>query len=134
MSAVLTEAQAKALQAVMERHAPEGYDPASDDMTLPFAMKLAEQDEKIVRLEAEKDTLIETARRALKPPGYVRIDMTAGDAEALSLSMSDLLCWHRGYAAGTGDGGDNSPLGVEAARDINIRIKQALNKVENNRG
>ena len=40
----------KELEATMERHAPAGYDPAADDMTVPFAIKLAEQDETIARL------------------------------------------------------------------------------------
>ena len=48
----MTPEQAKELEATMERHAPAGYDPASDDMTIPFAVKLAEQDEKIERLRA----------------------------------------------------------------------------------
>lgn len=40
----------KHLEATMERNAPKGYDPASDDMTIPFAMKLAEQDKKIAAM------------------------------------------------------------------------------------
>lgn len=39
------------IEQVMERYAPTGYDPASDDMTIPFAIKLAEQSERIANLE-----------------------------------------------------------------------------------
>lgn len=34
----------------LHKHAPDGYDPASDDMTVKFAIDLAEQDAEIARL------------------------------------------------------------------------------------
>jgi hypothetical protein len=35
------------LERAMEKYAPAGYDPASDDLTIPFAMELVEKDRKI---------------------------------------------------------------------------------------
>jgi len=49
------------LQATMERHAPKGYDPAGDDMTIPFAIKLAEQDTEIAKLRAALRPFAEAA-------------------------------------------------------------------------
>lgn len=43
------------LHATVERYAPSGYDPASDDMTVPFAAKLAEQDVRIAEMKAAAD-------------------------------------------------------------------------------
>jgi hypothetical protein len=40
------------LEAAMEKYAPSGYDPASDDLTIPFAMELIEKDREIERLRA----------------------------------------------------------------------------------
>jgi hypothetical protein len=40
------------LEAAMEKYAPPGYDPASDDLTIPFAMELIEKDREIERLRA----------------------------------------------------------------------------------
>lgn len=35
------------IEQAMERYAPAGYDPSTDDMTIPFAMELAEKDRTI---------------------------------------------------------------------------------------
>lgn len=40
------------IEAAMEKYAPTGYDPASDDCTIPFAMELVEKDAEIARLRA----------------------------------------------------------------------------------
>lgn len=40
------------IMAAIEKHAPSGYEPSTDDMTVPFAIKLAEQDAEIERLRA----------------------------------------------------------------------------------
>lgn len=45
------------------------------------------------------------------------------DLNSLSLSISDLLCWHAGFAAAR-DG--SNPLGVHELREFNIKIKVAL--------
>lgn len=57
------DVSAAELEAIMERHAPAGYDPAADDMTVPFAIKLAEQDAKIERLQKALDRIIKLDRR-----------------------------------------------------------------------
>lgn len=46
------EPRPKHLKETIERHAPDGFDPESDDMTVEFAIKLAEQDREIARLRA----------------------------------------------------------------------------------
>ena len=38
------------IEAAMEKYAPTGYDPASDDCTIPFAMELVEKDNEIGKL------------------------------------------------------------------------------------
>ena len=47
------------LAAALEKHAPAGFDPASDDMTVQFAVKLAEKDAEIERLRAAEATAYE---------------------------------------------------------------------------
>jgi len=38
------------LEQAREKYAPAGYDPASDDLTIPFAMELVEKDRQIAAL------------------------------------------------------------------------------------
>lgn len=45
-------ALSKRLEVTMEKYAPEGFDPASDDMTIPFAMQLVERDAELARMRA----------------------------------------------------------------------------------
>lgn len=40
---------------LVERYAPPSYDPHTDDMTVAFAILLAEKDREIERLRAERD-------------------------------------------------------------------------------
>lgn len=56
----MTKYTAAELEATMERHAPSGFDPASDDMTVEFAIKLIEQDRLIEHL---KESLLEASNR-----------------------------------------------------------------------
>jgi len=52
------------------------------------------------------------------------------EAESISLGLSDLLCWLSGFEAarsGT-DLSHTTPMGIWAARDINIKIKTALER------
>jgi len=56
------------------------------------------------------------------------IMLTREEAERISYGLADLLCWHRGFSAaraGT-DLDENEPMGVKSARDINLKIKDAL--------
>ena len=41
------------IEEVMEKYAPSGYDPASDDMTIPFAIELVEKDAVIEQMAAD---------------------------------------------------------------------------------
>ena len=57
----------------------------------------------------------------------VTIEIT--DAEAVSHDISDLLCWWQGFKEGKGE--DFNPVanhGIEAARKLNIQIKDELRK------
>lgn len=58
----------------------------------------------------------------------VLIQLDRQEAERLSWGLSDLLCWHGGFAAaraGT-DLDDDRPMGIEAVRTLNLKIKDAL--------
>jgi hypothetical protein len=47
--------------------------------------------------------------------------------DELSLGLSDLLCWCAGFNSALGENGvDRAPLGVQAVRTLNIKIKSAL--------
>ena len=48
----------------IEAHAPTGYDPGSDDFTVPFAIKLAEQDVLIARLRDLLASAVKIANEA----------------------------------------------------------------------
>jgi hypothetical protein len=59
----------------------------------------------------------------------VIIDLSVQDAEALTLGLSDLLCWCRGFNAALGqDDLDRRPMGVETTRQMNEILKRALDK------
>lgn len=64
----------------------------------------------------------------------VVIRMSKEEAERISFGLSDLLCWHAGYASGVSSdplrSSDDDPMGRSEAREINIKIKQALNRAE----
>lgn len=55
--ALAREKMTSALTAVVEKHAPVGFDPASDDMTVQFAVKLVEKDAEIERLMDRNEKL-----------------------------------------------------------------------------
>jgi hypothetical protein len=69
----------KELEAVMERHTPAGYDPAGDDMTIPFAVKLAEQDKLIAQMRELLSLICRTDR------AYEVFDCPSGGAIRLDL-------------------------------------------------
>ncbi len=60
----------------------------------------------------------------------VILSLPKGQAEKLSDAMSDLLCWHRGYAAGKGEDTSNSPMGVEDLREFRIALNKAITDAE----
>lgn len=57
----------------------------------------------------------------------VYIVLTDAEADRFSGGLSDVLCWLRGWnAARSGtDLSDNAPIGIEALRDLNLKIKAA---------
>jgi hypothetical protein len=55
----------KRFEAAMEKYAPEGFDPASDDMTVQLAMQLVEKDAEIARLQETEGLLREQADNLL---------------------------------------------------------------------
>jgi hypothetical protein len=56
----------------------------------------------------------------------ITLKIPVEDAEAFSFALSDLLCWHRGYAAAKGDDTAHLPSGIERTRDLNIKLKSAI--------
>jgi hypothetical protein len=79
-------AEAKKMEAVLERYAPAGYDPAADDMTIPFAIKLVEKDNEIAKLRAG----LERAKGAIQT---LSKRITVGDFAAQRIVDEELrLC------------------------------------------
>lgn len=63
--------------------------------------------------------------------GVVAIRIPVAHAADLQNSLSDFLCWARGYrAALQPDDYDRLPMGVEEIREINIALKKALGGAE----
>lgn len=60
----------------------------------------------------------------------VTLRMSKAGAEAVSLSLSDLLCWCRGFVAAIPEDLSRHPLNWEAAREINIALKRAIEDAE----
>lgn len=67
------------------------------------------------------------------PATHITLTLRKEQAEAISYGLSDLLCWCRGYAAAKGDDTQHLPMGVDDAREINIKIKAALDNAEGGR-
>ena len=64
---------------------------------------------------------------------HVTIVLTTEDAERIEAGLSDLLCWMAGFnaALSPSEDHDRRPYGVNAARDINIKIKSARSRGDN---
>jgi hypothetical protein len=62
----------------------------------------------------------------MNPEDTVTIRLSRKDAEAISHGLSDLLCWARGFCAGNPDS-SHLPLGIDAGRRMNIKLKDAIN-------
>ena len=56
----------------------------------------------------------------------VTLTIPLEDAESIQHGMSDLLCWVRGYLAGTGPDASHDPFGQHEAQDLNRRLKNAI--------
>lgn len=63
-------------------------------------------------------------------PRTVTISIPLDEAQDLSFGISDLLCWCRGFAAGAGPDADSLPMGCSAAREMNIKLKKAINEAK----
>ena len=62
----------------------------------------------------------------------VPLRLTQDEAEAFSFALSDVLCWCAGFASAREgmDFTDKGPLGTERLRDLNIKLKSALDEAE----
>jgi hypothetical protein len=60
----------------------------------------------------------------------VTIKLPLSEAETLSHGLSDLLCWCNGFMAASGDSFSYDPMGVEAARTLNLKLKSAMNAAD----
>jgi len=57
----------------------------------------------------------------------ITITLRRSEAEAWSYGLSDLLCWCRGFSAALlPDDFQRHPMGVDEARELNIKLKAAL--------
>ncbi len=60
----------------------------------------------------------------------VELRLLKSEADELSWALSDLLCWHRGYAAAMGDNTENAPMGVGQLRELRIALNKAIRGTE----
>jgi hypothetical protein len=60
----------------------------------------------------------------------VVIRLPLDEAETLSHGLSDLLCWCNGFMAASGSDFRYDPMGVEAARTLNLKLKSAMNAAD----
>ena len=57
----------------------------------------------------------------------IQVKLTVKEAHELSMALSDILCWIRGFRAGReGSGSDNGPISSEyALRKFNLKLIRA---------
>ena len=62
----------------------------------------------------------------------ILLKIAVEDAEEFRERFADLLCWHAGYAAAREnmDSSENDPMGVGAVREMNIRLKRAIEETQ----
>lgn len=62
----------------------------------------------------------------------VTLNLHKDEADALSFALSDVLCWCAGFASAREgmDCTDKGPMGTERLRDLNIKLKSALDEAE----
>ncbi|MDQ0301411.1 hypothetical protein [Ancylobacter polymorphus] len=67
------------------------------------------------------------------PSDLVRINLSTDEAAGLSSGLADIACWIRGWMAGASEAQrDNAPLGLEAVRTLNLQLKAAMRRAEEN--
>lgn len=64
-----------------------------------------------------------------------KITIEIDKAETVSHNLADLLCWWEGFKMGlkAGDNTDHFMIaenGIEAARDLNCKIRDQINKIQ----
>lgn len=65
------------------------------------------------------------------PFGYAAVVLPKQAAEDASLSLSDFLCWADGFCAALHpEEASRRPLGVETIRNLNLKLKAAIDKVK----
>lgn len=57
----------------------------------------------------------------------ITIRLSKEKAEHIQNELSDAACWMVGYMAGSGDNSRYDPLGLDGIREINIKLKDAIN-------
>ncbi|MFG6660055.1 hypothetical protein [Sulfitobacter sp. 915] len=61
----------------------------------------------------------------------VTVSLRKKEAEAISYGIADVLCWVNGFnAARDGTDLETGPLGTKELRDMNIKLKDALDKAD----
>ena len=59
----------------------------------------------------------------------IMLTMILEDAKEISLGMSDLLCWCRGFRAANGNY-DNGPTGDDEVRQMRVKLLEAIRQTE----
>ena len=61
----------------------------------------------------------------------VNVQMSLSQANAVQGALSDVLCWIRGWRAGASKSQlSNDPIGTETLRELNIKMKREIERVE----
>jgi hypothetical protein len=59
----------------------------------------------------------------------ISLSFSLEQAQELSYGISDILCWIRGFRAGSRET-RNDPLGDEVLREFNIKLKKVIEAIE----
>jgi len=65
-------------------------------------------------------------RNQAEDAAFTVLRLPTADLRDWSHALADVLCWASGFAAANYDRGISGPMGVEAIRSLNIKIKAAL--------
>ncbi|MFG1304197.1 hypothetical protein V5F34_08660 [Xanthobacter autotrophicus] len=65
-------------------------------------------------------------QRQAEEAAFTTLRLPTNDLRDWSYALADVLCWASGFAAANYDRGLSGPMGVEAIRTLNQKIKAAL--------
>lgn len=71
--------------------------------------------------------IIDPERREVDEP-VVTLRLSMSQAEEVSGSISDLLCWRNGFMAAKGGEFAFEPMGIDTIRELRLALKSAMRK------